>query len=88
MTFVFNKIELNISNNKRKRALYLAARYGDLEMVELLIQYKSSQNELSQYGNTPLHRGAAYSYVNVCEPTFCSNLTMETVEQGVKFVQS
>ena len=80
MTFIFNKIELNISNNERKTALYLAATCGDLEMVELLIQ--------SQYGNTPLHRGAAYSYVNVCEPTFCSNLTMETVEQGVKFVQS
>jgi ankyrin repeat protein len=57
-----NGAHLNIPDNYRRTPLHCAAWYGDLEMVQVLLDYKADINARSKGNWTPLHYASDGSF--------------------------
>ena len=55
LAFCYSKKELNMKDNMKNTPLYYAAKNGNLDFCEYLLENGGSPNEICSYGDTPLH---------------------------------
>ena len=53
-----NQVIIDITNSQGDTALNLAVRYGNIQIVRLLIQQHANINTANHFGDTPLHTAA------------------------------